>query len=73
MPSFDQAVAIYNVQMDDFGRLTTILTSLSAGLTGVLVIAIAINVLRARAEVLKVSRLCLRPWRIRSRRAVLCR
>eukprot|EP00961_Rhodomonas_salina_P177962 2399887-Rhodomonas_salina.4 len=46
-------------QMKEFGRLTTTVTTLSACLTGLLVIAIAVNVLRARAEVIKVSGLCL--------------
>eukprot|EP00961_Rhodomonas_salina_P059540 799740-Rhodomonas_salina.2 len=58
-PSFDDAVTIYGHQMNEFGRLTTTITTLSACLTGLLVVAIAVNVLRARAEVIKVSRLCL--------------
>lgn len=52
-PSFDDAVTIYGHQMNEFGRLTTTITTLSACLTGLLVVAIAVNVLRARAEVIK--------------------
>ncbi len=54
LPAFDTAVAIYEHQMNDFGRLTTILTSVSSALNSIVVIAIAINVLRARTALLKV-------------------
>ncbi len=54
LPAFDTAVAIYEHQINNFGKLTTILTSVSSALTSLVVIAIAINVLRARADLLKV-------------------
>ncbi len=54
LPSFDTAVEIYEHQMDAFGRLTTILTLVSCALTSMVVVAIAINVLRARAQLLQV-------------------
>eukprot|EP00961_Rhodomonas_salina_P066470 892806-Rhodomonas_salina.1 len=60
LPAFDQAVVIYQKQMDAFGVLSTMLTSGAAGLTSFVVLIIAIDVLRARVELLKVpSHPCL--------------
>jgi len=53
LPAFDQAVVIYQQQMDDFGVLSTMLTTGAAALTSVVVLIIAIDVLRARVELLK--------------------
>jgi hypothetical protein len=60
LPAFDAAVEIYEHQMNEFGRLTTILTSVSSALTSIVVIAIAINVLRARVNLLQVDPTCSR-------------
>eukprot|EP00961_Rhodomonas_salina_P287571 3885374-Rhodomonas_salina.1 len=53
LPAFDEAVAIYEHQMKEFGQLTTILTALSAALTALMVVTIAVNVLRARTKLLQ--------------------